>query len=335
LDKQSLKRLHDLPLFELLDRARRVHVEHWPEQDVQLCTLLSIKTGRCPEDCGYCAQSIRYDTPVENQPLMDVAAVRRAAHEAQEGGAQRFCMGAGWRQPKNEAEFEQVLQMVREVRALGMEACVTLGMLTDAQAEALRDAGLTSYNHNLDTSREHYGEVITTRTYDDRVATLKRVGEAGIRVCSGGILGLGETVDDRVAMLAELAALPVPPDSIPINKLVPIPGTPLADQGKVTIFDMVRMVAVTRIAFPKARVRLSAGREGLTDEGQALCFYAGANSIFYGDRLLTTGNAARDADLALLEMVGLRPTTAPAQTDRSPEHPESAPAACAGRATAT
>jgi biotin synthase len=333
LDKQSLKRLHDLPLFELLDRARRVHVEHWPEQDVQLCTLLSIKTGRCPEDCGYCAQSIRYDTPVENQPLMDVAAVRRAAHEAQEGGAQRFCMGAGWRQPKNDAEFEQVLQMVREVRALGMEACVTLGMLTDAQAEALRDAGLTSYNHNLDTSREHYGEVITTRTYEDRVATLKRVGEAGIRVCSGGILGLGETVDDRVAMLAELAALPVPPDSIPINKLVPIPGTPLADQGKVTIFDMVRMVAVTRIAFPKARVRLSAGREGLTDEGQALCFYAGANSIFYGDRLLTTGNAARDADLALLEMVGLRPTAA--QTDASPQAPESAPAACAGRASAT
>ncbi|MEO0478489.1 MAG: biotin synthase BioB [Planctomycetota bacterium] len=309
LNYQELRELHDLPFFELLSRARAVHVEHWPERDVQLCTLLSVKTGKCPEDCSYCAQSVRFDTPVEEQPLMDVEAVRQEAILAQEKGAQRFCMGAGWRSPKDPVEFEQVLDMVREVKAMGMEACVTLGMLSKEQALQLRDAGLTAYNHNLDTSEEFYPEVITTRRYEDRLDTLRNVAEAGVGICSGGILGLGESVDDRLKMLETLGALPAVPQSIPINQLVPIPGTPLAEQQGIHPFDVVRMIAVTRMAFPQTRIRLSAGRESLSDEAQALAFFAGANSVFYGDRLLTTDNNAEDQDRALIESLGLQVET--------------------------
>lgn len=309
MNYQELRELHDLPFFELLSRARAVHVEHWPERDVQLCTLLSVKTGKCPEDCSYCAQSVRFDTPVEEQPLMDVEAVRQEAILAQEKGAQRFCMGAGWRSPKDPVEFEQVLDMVREVKAMGMEACVTLGMLSKEQALQLRDAGLTAYNHNLDTSEEFYPEVITTRRYEDRLDTLRNVAEAGVGICSGGILGLGESVDDRLKMLETLGALPAVPQSIPINQLVPIPGTPLAEQQGIHPFDVVRMIAVTRMAFPQTRIRLSAGRESLSDEAQALAFFAGANSVFYGDRLLTTDNNAEDQDRALIESLGLQVET--------------------------
>lgn len=301
----QLRELYDLPLFDLIARARRVHEEHWPPRDVQLCTLLSIKTGRCPEDCAYCSQSARYETPVQDVPMLDVDEVRAMAQAAKDAGATRFCMGAGWRQPRHDRDFELVLQMVREVRAMGMEACVTLGMLDEGQAERLREAGLTSYNHNLDTSREYYSRVITTRSYEDRLATLRLVGQKGIKICSGGILGLGESVDDRLRMLEALSALPVPPESVPINRLVPIPGTPLAGQPQVDVFEMVRMIAVTRLCFPKARVRLSAGRESMSDEAQALCFFAGANSIFYGDSLLTTPNQGREADLALLSRLDL------------------------------
>jgi biotin synthase len=239
--------------------------------------------------------------------MMDVDEVREMAQAAKKSGATRFCMGAGWRQPRHDKDFELVLQMVREVKDMGMEACVTLGMLSEEQAERLRAAGLTSYNHNVDTSPEYYDKVITTRSYEDRLETLRIVGQKGIKICSGGILGLGESVEDRLRMLEALAALPVQPESVPINKLVPIPGTPLEGQEPVDAFDMIRMIAVTRLCFPKARVRLSAGRESLSDEAQAMCFFAGANSIFYGDRLLTTPNAGREADLALLGRLDLVP----------------------------
>jgi biotin synthase len=303
----QLRELYDQPLFSLLTQARAVHEEHWPGRHVQLCTLLSIKTGRCPEDCSYCSQSARYETPLEDEPMMDVDEVREMAQAAKKSGATRFCMGAGWRQPRHDKDFELVLQMVREVKDMGMEACVTLGMLSEEQAERLRAAGLTSYNHNVDTSPEYYDKVITTRSYEDRLETLRIVGQKGIKICSGGILGLGESVEDRLRMLEALAALPVQPESVPINKLVPIPGTPLEGQEPVDAFDMIRMIAVTRLCFPKARVRLSAGRESLSDEAQAMCFFAGANSIFYGDRLLTTPNAGREADLALLGRLDLVP----------------------------
>jgi biotin synthase len=308
---QEVRAIHDLPLTELLFRAQSVHRQHHQPDSVQLCTLLSIKTGGCPEDCGYCSQSARHErTPgklglVDPQPLMDEASVLEAARRARAAGATRFCMGAAWRNAKGGEQFERVLRMVRGVRELGMEACVTLGMLDEAQARALKEAGLTAYNHNLDTSREFYGSVVSTRTYDDRLQTLQHVRKAGIHVCCGGIIGLGESVDDRCRMLLTLAALETPPESVPINALAAVPGTPLGHRAPVDPFELVRMCATTRIVIPSARVRLSAGRQQLTREAQVLCFMAGANSIFFGDKLLTVGNPEHSADLALLRDAGL------------------------------
>jgi biotin synthase len=302
----ELKAVYTLPLPDLILRAAEVHRRHrGGHADVQRCALLSIKTGGCPEDCGYCSQSAHYDTPIGRTPLMTVDEVRAKAEQAKAAGATRFCMGAAWRSPKDGPEFDRVLEMVRTVRELGMEACVTLGMLTDDQARRLKEAGLTAYNHNLDTSRRHYGEVITTRTYDDRLNTLRAVGRAGISVCSGGILGLGETEDDRLMMLAELAALDPPPESVPINCLMPQRGTPLEMAPAVDSFELVRLVATARIAFPTARVRLSAGRDRMSREVQLLCFLAGADSVFYGDTLLTAPNPSASADAALFRSLGL------------------------------
>jgi biotin synthase len=305
LTLHEVRAIHDLPLTELVFRAQTVHRQHHQPDAVQLCTLLSIKTGGCPEDCGYCSQSARHEKTIDAQPLMDESEVLAAAQRARAAGATRFCMGAAWRNAKGGEQFKRVLTMVRGVRELGMEACVTLGMLNEEQANELKAAGLTAYNHNLDTSREFYGSVVTTRTYDDRLRTLEHVRNAGIHVCSGGILGLGESVDDRCRMLITLANLPVPPESVPINALAAVPGTPLGQRPPIDPFELVRMCAVTRIVIPSARVRLSAGRAQLTREAQLLCFMAGANSIFFGDKLLTVGNPDHDADLALLRDAGL------------------------------
>ncbi len=302
-----VRSLYDAPLFELLDRARAVHRENHPPDQVQLCTLLSVKTGGCPEDCAYCPQSAHYATPVGREKMLDVDEVIEAARLAKGSGATRFCMGAAWREVKDGAAFDRVLAMVRGVKGLGLEACVTLGMLTGAQAERLKQAGLDAYNHNLDTSREHYRSIISTRTYDDRLRTLGHVRAAGISVCSGGIIGIGESVDDRCEMLATLASLQPQPESVPINALARVEGTPLANADPVDPIDLVRMVACARIVMPRARVRLSAGRSDLTREAQMLAMYAGANSIFYGrDTLLTTANPDVDNDRALLRDAGLR-----------------------------
>jgi biotin synthase len=301
----ELKQTYDLPLTELIFRAASVHRCHHDPTDVQRCALLSIKTGGCPEDCGYCAQSARYQTGVEATPLLSVEEVRERALQAKRLGATRFCMGAAWRGPKDGPQFDSVLEMVRAVRALDMEACVTLGMLTDDQARRLKDAGLTAYNHNLDTSRRHYGNIITTRLYDDRLYTLRAVSRAGISVCCGGILGMNETDEDRLMLLAELAGLDPPPESIPINCLVPIPGTPLEKAPPVDSIQLVRLIATTRIFFPKARVRLSAGRDRMSRELQVLCFLAGANSIFFGEKLLTAPNPAASEDAELFRAMGL------------------------------
>jgi biotin synthase len=295
-----------LPIPDLVLRAQLVHREHHPSTDVQLCSLLSVKTGGCPEDCAYCSQSSRYDTGLEKQRMMKTPEVLEAAGRAKAAGATRFCMGAAWREVKDGPAFDEVLEMVRGVRALGMEACCTLGMLTDTQARKLADAGLTAYNHNLDTSRSFYGSVISTRTYDDRLRTLETVRKAGITVCSGGIIGMGESIDDRCAMLATLANLDPQPESVPVNALAPMPGTPLGERAPVDPLELVRMIATARILIPKARVRLSAGRLGLSRESQVLCFLAGANSIFYGEKLLTTGNPDVEADQSLLRAVGMR-----------------------------
>jgi biotin synthase len=291
--------------LELIWRAGEIHRSHHPADDIQRCALLSIKTGGCPEDCGYCAQSARYPTSVEATPLMSVEEVRQRASQAKELGATRFCMGAAWREPRDGPQFDRVLEMVEAVRELGMEACVTLGMLTLEQAQRLKGAGLTAYNHNQDTSRRFYPEVITTRTYDDRLRTLEAVQKAGIEVCCGGILGMGENEEDRLMMLQELTALDPPPESIPINCLVPIQGTPLAEAPRVDSLEIIRLIAVTRITFPKARVRLSAGRDRMSRELQALCFLAGANSIFFGDKLLTAANPSASADAELFRSLGL------------------------------
>jgi biotin synthase len=302
----EIRAIHDLPLLDLIDRARAVHREVWGGHEVQLAQLLSIKTGGCSEDCGYCPQAARYHTGVDATALLPVDEVLQAARTARDSGATRFCMGAAWRSPKGK-QFEQVLDMVRGVKALGMEACCTLGMLTDAQAQALAGAGLTAYNHNLDSSPEFYGEVITTRTYGDRLETLARVRAAGISVCCGGILGMGESVDDRCGLLQTLANQPEHPESVPINALVAIEGTPLAKRDPVSSLEMVRAVATARILMPHAMVRLSAGRERLSEEAQLLCFLAGANSIFFGEQLLTTGNPAYAQDLAMFERAGIKP----------------------------
>jgi biotin synthase len=301
----ELKAIYDLPLPDLILRAADVHRSHHDYGDVQRCALLSIKTGGCPEDCGYCAQSAQFQTGVDAQPLLSIEEVQQRARRAKDLGATRFCMGAAWRGVKDGPAFDQVLDMVRAVRALDMEACVTLGMLNDDQARRLSEAGLTAYNHNLDTSRRHYGKIVSTRSYDDRLQTLKAVQRAGISVCCGGILGMGETEEDRLALLAELSALEPVPESIPINTLVPIAGTPLEDSPPVDSIQLVRLIATARITFPLARVRLSAGRDRMSRELQVLCFLAGANSIFFGEKLLTAPNPAAEEDAALFRAMGL------------------------------
>jgi biotin synthase len=302
---EALRSVYRLPLIDLVYRAQSVHRSHQDPNDIQRCALLSIKTGGCAEDCAYCAQSARYATGVEAEPLLALEQVRDRAQRAKELGATRFCMGAAWRSARNGPAFDTVLEMVRVVRGLGMEACVTLGMLTDEQALRLKDAGLTAYNHNLDTSRGHYRNVITTRTYDDRLETIRAVAQAGIAVCCGGILGMGETEEDRLQLLAELLGLDPAPESIPINCLVPIAGTPLENAAPVDPIELVRLIATTRIYFPRARVRLSAGRTAMSRETQALCFLAGANSIFFGEKLLTAPNPTTTDDAGLFEALGL------------------------------
>ncbi|MFL5304654.1 MAG: biotin synthase BioB [Polyangia bacterium] len=307
----QVRQIHDLPIPELVFRAQGVHREHHPPTEVQLCSLLSVKTGGCPEDCSYCTQSSRYETGLERQKMMKPPEVLEAAARAKASGASRFCMGAAWREVKDGPAFDDVLTMVRGVRALGMEACCTLGMLTEDQAKRLGEAGLTAYNHNLDTSRAYYKSIITTRTYDDRLRTLENVRKAGITVCCGGIIGMGESIDDRCAMLATLANLDPQPESVPVNALATMPDgmrTALSDRPRVDPLELVRMIATARILIPKARVRLSAGRDALTREAQVLCFLAGANSIFYGEKLLTTGNPDVEADQGLLRDVGMHAT---------------------------
>ncbi len=301
---EQLQAIYHQPLRELIFQAAQVYRDRRPG-DIQRCALLSIKTGGCPEDCSYCSQSAHYDTPVVAEPMMTVSEVRERAAEAKANGASRFCMGAAWRSPKDGPQFDQVVEMVREVRALGMEACVTLGMLSDEQAQRLAEAGLTAYNHNLDSSRRFYPSIISTRTYDDRLQTLQRVSRAGISVCSGGIIGMGETVDDRLMMLLELARLATPPESVPINCLMPGPGTPMALASPVDSLELVRLIATARIVFPTARVRLSAGRDKMSRELQVLCFLAGADSIFFGDKLLTAANPSEDEDARLFAAMGL------------------------------
>jgi biotin synthase len=303
----EVRALHDLPLPQLVLRAQTVHQEHHRADEVQLCSLLSVKTGGCPEDCSYCSQSSRYPSPVNVERMLTRDQVLEAAGRARAAGATRFCMGAAWREVKDGPAFDSVLEMVRGVRELGMEACATLGMLTDDQARRLGEAGLTAYNHNLDTSKEFYGRIITTRTYEDRLRTLGRVRQAGITVCSGGIIGMGESIDDRCAMLVTLASLDPHPESVPINALAPMAGTPLAGNAPVDPLELVRMIATARLLMPRAKVRLSAGRVALSREAQVLCFLAGANSIFYGEKLLTTGNPDVHADQALLRDAGMRP----------------------------
>jgi biotin synthase len=297
----ELRSLYNQPLLELIAQASDVHRQYRGYGEIQRCALLSIKTGGCPEDCAYCPQSAHYATPVTRQALLTVEEVRQAAEQAKAAGATRFCMGAAWRSPPKEGpEFERVLEMVRTVRSLGLEACVTLGMLTADQARRLKEAGLTAYNHNLDTSRRFYPNIITTRTYDDRLATLRAVSQAGISICCGGIIGMGESIDDRLLMLVELSQLQPPPESIPINCLIPIPGTPLEKAPPVPVSELVRLIAVTRITFPNSRIRLSAGRDHLSQEAQILCFLAGADSIFYGEKLLTAPNPNIHEDMRLL-----------------------------------
>ena len=298
--------LLERPLLDLVFTAAEVHRQHHDPARIQCSQLLSIKTGGCPEDCGYCSQSAHHDTPVDREPLLDVDRVLADAAQAKAAGADRFCMGAAWRQAKNGEEFERVLAMVRGVKDLGLEACATLGMLDADQAAKLKEAGLDYYNHNLDTGRSHYESVISTRTYDDRLETLGHVRQAGMKVCCGGILGLGETRAGRAELLCELANLDPAPESVPINTLVPVPGTPLAEYGNVEWTELVRTVAAARILMPSSMVRLSAGRTELDDAAQAMCFMAGANSIFVGDELLTTPNPAPSGDAALLRKLGLR-----------------------------
>ncbi|MDA8108122.1 MAG: biotin synthase BioB [Betaproteobacteria bacterium] len=301
---EAVMALLELPLPELMFRAQCVHREHFDPNALQLSTLLSIKTGGCPEDCGYCPQSVRHPTGVEDEPLLSLEEVAAAAQRAKDEGATRFCMGAAWRSPK-ERDLERVLPLVAAVKEIGLETCVTLGMLKEGQAERLRDAGLDYYNHNLDTSPEFYGRIITTREYRDRLDTLGRIRAAGIRVCCGGIVGMGESRRDRAALIAQLANLDPYPESVPINNLVRVAGTPLADEQPLDEFEFVRTIAVARVTMPRSYVRLSAGRETMSDALQALCFLAGANSIFYGERLLTTGNPQTEKDRALFERLGL------------------------------
>lgn len=310
--------LLNLPFNDLLFRAQMVHRQHFDPNQVQVSTLLSIKTGACPEDCAYCPQSARYDTGLEREKLMEVEAVIEKAKAAKAAGSDRFCMGAAWRSPR-EKDMPYVLAMVKGVKELGLETCMTLGMLDEDKANALADAGLDYYNHNLDTSPEYYGEIITTRTYSDRLNTLSNVRDAGMKVCSGGILGMGESLSDRAGLLVQLANLPQHPDSVPINQLVKVAGTPLESEGDVDPLDFIRTIAAARIMMPASHVRLSAGREEMSEEMQAMCFFAGANSIFYGECLLTTPNPAANKDQALFRKLGINSdhqvTQAPQELD--------------------
>jgi len=307
---EEIRDIYFAPLLELIYRAATVHRMYHDPQEIQVCTLLSVKTGGCPEDCAYCPQAARYSTNVHTHKLLDVDTVLQRAREAYENGSTRFCMGAAWREVRNNRDFDKVIEMVKGVSQLGMEVCCTLGMLTHEQALRLKEAGLYAYNHNLDTSERYYANIITTRTYNDRLKTLENVRQAKISVCSGGIIGLGETHDDRIGMLFTLSNLPEHPESVPVNALVAVEGTPLENQERVPIWDMVRMIATARILMPRAMVRLSAGRVSMSQEEQALCFMAGANSIFAGDKLLTTPNPKVDADKELFQVLNLKPRKA-------------------------
>jgi biotin synthase len=303
----DVKALYERPLLDLMFDAATVHRAHHNHKEMQLCTLLSIKTGGCPEDCKYCSQSVHNATQLEKELLMDVESVLEQAKAAKDAGSTRFCMGAAWREEKDGRAFDRVIDMVKGVRALGLEACVTLGMLSAGQARRLKEAGLTAYNHNLDTSEDFYSKIITTRTYQDRLDTIANVAQAGISLCCGGILGMGESREDRIALLHRLANLNPQPESVPINALVPVPGTPLENAPELDVFEWIRTIATARILMPKAKVRLSAGRLSLSREAQAMAFMAGANSIFTGDKLLTTPNPESDIDRDLLSTLGLKP----------------------------
>ena len=305
--KEEILSVYNTPLLELVYKASTVHRENNTASEVQVSSLLSIKTGGCSEDCGYCPQAARYHTDVKVHKLMSLEEVETAANNAKSGGASRLCMGAAWREVRDNKDFDRVLDMVKVVNSKGMEVCCTLGMLTESQAQKLADAGLYAYNHNLDTSAENYESIITTRTYDDRLNTINNVRKAGVSVCSGGIIGMGETVEDRIGMIYTLANMEPQPESVPINALVAVKGTPMENQPMVPIWDMVRMIATTRIVFPKTVVRLSAGRTQMSLEGQALCFMAGANSIFAGDKLLTTPNPDFNSDMEMFKIFGLTP----------------------------
>lgn len=306
----EVEELYNTPLLDLIYRAATVHREYNDTGEVQVCTLLSIKTGGCSEDCSYCPQAARYHTGIDVQALMKKDEVLEYAKKAKDAGSTRFCMGAAWREVRDNRDFDRVLDMVKGVNEMGMEVCCTLGMLTEDQAKKLADAGLYAYNHNLDTSAEYYGDIITTRTYDDRLQTLDNVRKAGVSVCCGGIVGLGETHEDRIKMLFTLATMPEHPESVPVNALVPVKGTPLENNAKVNVWDLVRMIASARILMPKAMVRLSAGRTSMSIADQTLCFMAGANSIFAGEKLLTTPNPSFDEDMAMFDLLGLKPREA-------------------------
>ncbi|MCU0432709.1 MAG: biotin synthase BioB [Bacteroidia bacterium] len=320
---QELEEVYNRPLLDLIHQAATIHREHHNSRAVQVSSLLSIKTGGCPEDCSYCPQAARYHTEVKVHKLLPVKEVVATAEKAKAAGASRMCLGAAWREVRDNRDFDQVLDMVKAINNLDMEVCCTLGMLTEEQAWKLAEAGVYAYNHNLDSSEEFYGEIISTRTYDDRLNTLNNVRKAGMTICSGGIIGMGETVNDRLGMLKTLANLNPHPESVPINALVAVEGTPLEDQPPVPIWDMVRIIATARIVLPKTVVRLSAGRTNMSAEGQALCFMAGANSIFAGEKLLTTPNPAFDADMELFRLLGLEPQT-PFAKGR-PSHTKPAP----------
>ncbi len=308
--EEEIYNIYNTPLLELVYRAASVHRQYNDTGEVQVCTLLSIKTGGCTEDCAYCPQAARYHTEVDVQALMKKDEVLAYAQKARDAGSTRFCMGAAWREVRDNRDFDRVIDMVKGVNEMGMEVCCTLGMLSEHQAERLAEAGLYAYNHNLDTSSEYYEEIITTRTYEDRLKTLDNVRRAGVTVCCGGIIGLGEKHEDRIRMLHTLATLPEHPESVPINALVPVAGTPLADQPRIDIWDMVRMIATARILMPASMVRLSAGRTSMSPAEQAFCFMAGANSIFAGDKLLTTPNPSFEEDMALFNLLGLKPREA-------------------------
>lgn len=305
--REEIKEIYNLPFLELVHRASNAHQQYHKIGEVQVSTLLSVKTGGCPEDCSYCPQAARYHTDVEIHKLMDVDTVLGEAKKAKDMGSTRFCMGAAWREVRDNRDFDNVIDMVKGVNEMGMEVCCTMGMLSESQAQRLKEAGLYAYNHNIDTSEEYYDDIITTRTYGDRLDTIDNVRKAGISVCSGGIIGMGETIDDRVGMLYTLATLEEHPESVPVNALIPVEGTPLENQEKVSVWDMVRMIATARIVMPKAMVRLSAGRVRMTDEEQAMCFLAGANSIFAGDKLLTTPNPGTSKDEKLFQLLGVTP----------------------------